>query len=154
MFNSIETDKLTTKDLLEGLVDIDDAPWALMFEDDLKRDRLQTAAARLSRLLRDYKRPDGHKIKPHPIRLSAEIVKGFYRSDFEEAWKRYVKPSLPACANVVTSVTSVTYDVDDLTRDSPGVGSETVNNRLSDSEATVSVFETASVTDVTAVTPF
>jgi hypothetical protein len=109
VFDSTGADKLTTKDILEALIAIEDGPWALMFEDHLKQNKLQTAAARLARLLKGYKRPDGEKIRPRPIRVDDEVVKGFYRSDFEEAWKRYLQPSFLS-RNDSTSVTSVTYD--------------------------------------------
>jgi hypothetical protein len=93
IFDSTGADKLTTKDILEALITIEDGPWALMFEDQLRQNKLQSAAAKLARLLKGYKRPDGEKIKPRPIRLDDEVVKGFYRSDFEEAWKRYLQAS-------------------------------------------------------------
>jgi hypothetical protein len=79
VFDSTEADKLTTKEIIEELIAIEDGPWALMFEDHLKHDKLQTAAAKLAWLLKDYKRPDGEKIKPHSIRTAADRVdKGSY----------------------------------------------------------------------------
>src|SRR5207248_8795362 len=113
VFDSAGADKLTTTEVLEALLAIEDGPWALMFEDHLKHGKLQSAAAKLSRLLKNHKRPDGQKIKPHSIRKNDEIVKGFYRGDFEEAWERYLQPALSKSEEPltgVTTVTSVTYD--------------------------------------------
>lgn len=155
IFDSTESDKLTTKDLLEALIEIEDGPWALMFEDHLKHDKLQSAAAKLARLLKDYKRPDGQKIKPHPIRIGDDVDKGFYRSDFEEAWKRYLQPSFPIREKAVTSVTSVTYDgklesrVPNLTS-----GSVADPKHKPCPETRVSIVNSQNVSDVTDVTPF
>jgi hypothetical protein len=155
IFDAAETDKLTTKDILEALIAIEDGPWALMFEDHLKQNKLQSAAAKLAHLLRDYKRLDGEKIKPRPIRLAGEIVKGFYRSDFEEVWKRYLQPSRPTAKNHFTSVTSVTYEGQNVTPLS-NVTPEAVTNstRSPFPETGVSLVTRQSVTDVTDVTPF
>jgi hypothetical protein len=100
-----ENDKLTTRQLLAALVDMEDGPWASMFEDALKHDKLQTAASKLARILKSYKRTDGEKIKPRPIKLDGETVRGFCRDDFEAAWRHWLPPS-PS----VTSVTSVTHE--------------------------------------------
>jgi Protein of unknown function (DUF3631) len=155
IFDSAEADKLTTKDILEALIAIEDGPWALMFEDHLKQNKLQSAAAKLARLLKDYKRPDGEKIKPRPIRLAGEIVKGFYRSDFEEVWKRYLQPSRPTAKNHFTSVTSVTYEGQNVTPVS-NVTPEAVTNPKSNPcpETGVSLVRKQNVTHVTDVTPF
>lgn len=161
VFDSAEADKLTTTKLLEALVAIEDGPWALMFEDHLKHGKLQSAAAKLSRLLKNHKRPDGQKIKPHSIRIDDEIVKGFYRGDFEEAWERYLQPSLPIrdeAPTGVTTVTSVTYNgqtgspvsnvipeavIEPTYKPCPETGMSIVNSRT-----------VTDVTDVTDVTPF
>jgi uncharacterized protein DUF3631 len=62
-----------------------DGPWALMFEDALKHDKLQTAASKLARMLKEY------KIKPRIVKLADETTaKGYHRRDFEAVWKRYL----------------------------------------------------------------
>jgi hypothetical protein len=93
IFDETSEDRITTPRLLEALTSIEDEPWALMFEDALKHGNLQTAAAKLARLLKEYKTPEGKKLKPHTIRVGDETPKGFYRSDFELEWKRYLPPS-------------------------------------------------------------
>jgi hypothetical protein len=85
---------------LEELVAIEDGPWALMFEDALKHDKLQTAASKLARMLKEY------KIKPRTVKLADETTaKGYHRRDFEAIWKRYLRASCSSCEKAVTAVT-------------------------------------------------
>ena len=90
IFEWIGEDRITTWRLLEALAAIEEGPWVLMFEDALKHGKPQAAAAKLARLLKEYKTPEGKKLKPHTIRVGDETPKGFYRSDFELEWKRYL----------------------------------------------------------------
>jgi Protein of unknown function (DUF3631). len=100
IFHATGKDKLTTREILEALVVIEDGPWALMFEDSLKHDRLQTAASKLARILKE------HKIKPRTVKLADETTaKGYHRRDFEAAWKRYLPTSSPLSGEAVTAVT-------------------------------------------------
>jgi Protein of unknown function (DUF3631) len=94
IFEETGEDRITTPRILETLASIGDGPWALMFEDSLKHGKQQTAAAKLARLLKEYKTPEGKKFKPHTIRVGDETPKGFYRNDVELEWKRYL-PSSP-----------------------------------------------------------
>jgi hypothetical protein len=82
-------DRLTTQRILDALVAIEDGPWASMFEDALKHDKLNSAASRLARLLK------GYKIKPCKIRIGDETAKGYYRSQFLWCWERLLPPSSP-----------------------------------------------------------
>ena len=78
-----------------------------MFEDALKHEKHQTAAAKLARLLRNYKTADGKRLKPHTIRVDKEFPKGFCRADFEREWERYLTSTSERAA---TSATSATRD--------------------------------------------
>lgn len=90
VFDEAGTDRLTTRSIIEGLAGIeDDRPWALWFEDALRQDKLKAAAARLARRLK------GYKVKPCKIRLGEETAQGYYRADFQNAWKRYLPPLAP-----------------------------------------------------------
>jgi hypothetical protein len=155
VFDSAEADKLATTEMLEALVAIEDGPWALMFEDHLKHGKLQSAAAKLSRLLKNHKRPDGQKIKPHSIRKDDVIVKGFYRGDFEAAWERYLQPSLPIREKGLTGVTTVTYDGETVSPVSD-VSPEAVTKPEYKAcpETGMPIVNSTTVTDVTDVTPF
>jgi Protein of unknown function (DUF3631). len=70
------------------LVEIEGSPWALMFEDAVKFDRMKSAASRLAKLLRPY------KIEPRTIKLdNGSTAKGYHRADFEEACPIETQPS-------------------------------------------------------------
>jgi hypothetical protein len=88
IFDETGEDKITTRQLLDALVAIEDGSWATMFEDLLKHEKYQTAGSRLTKLLKDYRKPDGDRLKPHKIRVGDETLQGFYRTDFERAWGR------------------------------------------------------------------
>ena len=114
IFDSTKKDKLTTRDILEELVAIEDGPWALMFEDALKHDKLQTAASKLARMLKEY------KIKPRTVKLPDETTaKGYHRRDFEATWKRYLPASCSSCEEAVTAVTAVTHEGKEVTATIP-----------------------------------
>jgi hypothetical protein len=91
IFNSTGEDKMTTKDLLERLTAIEaDRPYAFWWEEALKHDRLKSAATKLAKLLKPY------GVTPRKIRVGNETVRGYYRADLEQAWKRYLPNSLPS----------------------------------------------------------
>jgi Protein of unknown function (DUF3631) len=84
VFDSHRADKLPTEKLLGYLVDSgDDAPWSLMWLDDIKQDKIQKAATKLARRLKPY------KIKARKVRIGKDAVQGYCRADFEGAWKTY-----------------------------------------------------------------
>jgi hypothetical protein len=111
IFDSKGADKLHTIDLLNALVAIeDDRPWATWWLDDLKHDKHEKPASRLSKLLKPYgtkQRP----IKSRPIRLSDKVARGYEIDDFKHAFERY----LPSPGKAVTTVTTVTYEGKNVT---------------------------------------
>jgi hypothetical protein len=89
IFGSTGEDKMTTKDLLDRLTAIEaDRPYAFWWEDALKHDRLKSAATKLAKLLKPY------GVTPRKIRVGNETIRGYYRADFVQAWKRYLPNSL------------------------------------------------------------
>jgi hypothetical protein len=95
-------DHLETAILLDRLHGLDASPWAEYFGKPL-------TARGLARLLEPY------RVRPVLRRLGERRVRGYFRADFEDAWKRYTPSVLP-----VTSVTSVPsmpedQDVTDVT---------------------------------------
>lgn len=96
VFDDTEAEKLPTAEMLERLVAIeDDRPWPLWWAKEVSLSNLKSPAARLARLLKPY------KIKPHTIWLpDGTSVKGYARSDFEEAWRRNLPQSLELVRNV------------------------------------------------------
>jgi hypothetical protein len=86
-------DHVPTNDLLARLHDLDEAPWADWYGKPL------TARA-LARLLGPY------RIVPVKRRLAGTQLRGYFRSDFSDAWDRYVPvpvsgpvPSVPTVSN-------------------------------------------------------
>jgi hypothetical protein len=111
VFDSTVADRLPTERILQELVEIEDSPWAVWWQDDLKNQKVAKVASKLARMLKAYKRPDGERLKPRTIRIGHETPKGFHRSDFEEAWSRYLPPP---CETAATSATPATHDATDV----------------------------------------
>jgi Protein of unknown function (DUF3631) len=76
-------DRISSSDLLVGLHEIEEAPWGDWYGRPL-------VARTLAKLLRAY------GIKPDSIRTPEGTPKGYMRSQFEDAWTRYL-PSPPRC---------------------------------------------------------
>jgi hypothetical protein len=99
IFDREHADRLSTRDILVELIAIEGRPWAFMFEEALKFDRLQSAASKLAKKLRVYKKPDGTDIEPRSIKVNdGAVVRGYYKEDFLAAWDRY----LPVAASSAT----------------------------------------------------
>jgi hypothetical protein len=81
-------DRLSTAALLQALVNRDDGPWAEWWGRAVAAGDSKGPGHRLSRLLRPF------NIGPRKIRIGADTMRGFLRSDFEDAFTRYL-PSLP-----------------------------------------------------------
>lgn len=162
IFESKETDKLSTTDILDELVEIEDGPWAAWWLDDIKYGKPQKPATKLAKLLKPYGTKE-RPLKAHSIRLPDGVVKGFEIDDFKHAFERYLPPLLENgySGNAVTS--------EGKTVTAPGVvsASGVINEGASvtapSSKVTASgtiavtqnrVVKKQSVTDVTNVTPF
>jgi len=79
--------KMSTNDLLEQLVSLEDSPWCY--------EALNLTARSMAEKLSRY------GIRPLSIRFGPQTAKGYQRSDFHDAWSRYLR-------NTVTTGTSVT----------------------------------------------
>ncbi len=87
-----DQDRLPTAELIARLISLEEAPWGTVNGQPLEP---RTLAAELR----------GYDIHPHTLRFDDLPLKGYRRSDFQDAWDRY----LPAPSeNAVTGVTSVT----------------------------------------------
>lgn len=155
--------KLHTIDILNALVAIeDDRPWAAWWLDDLKHDKHEKPASRLAKLLKPYgtqQRP----IKARSIRLAGKVARGYEIDDFRHAFERY----LPPVGKAATTVTSVTYEGENVTALSnvaaSGITDQGHNVTASSTNVTapgakgvtqIPLVERPFVTGVTAVTPF
>lgn len=85
VFHSFE-DRITTKDLIERLRDLEESPWAYA-------ERFNPSV--LAHYLKNY------GVKPKPF--AGGKVRGYYRKSFEDPWSRYLDP-----VETVTPVTPVT----------------------------------------------
>jgi hypothetical protein len=92
------SDAMFTKDILAGLCAIDDGPW-----NDLKGKPLTDH--QLARRLRQY------EVQSKPVRKNGVVLKGYYRADLADSWRRYLPPLAEVAApdldpdQIVTSVT-------------------------------------------------
>jgi Protein of unknown function (DUF3631)/CHC2 zinc finger len=86
VFGEQATDRLSTIDLLKALIDLDtENPWAPMWERDVNGGNTKGAGSRLAQKLKRF------AIHARTIKLSdGSTAKGFLRSDFEDAWSRYL----------------------------------------------------------------
>ncbi|WP_161491302.1 DUF3631 domain-containing protein [Bradyrhizobium neotropicale] len=93
-----ELRQIRTTELLEKLNSIDESPWST-FNYGRPLD-----GRGLARVLKP------HQIKPKTIRFEGTPDKGYYKSDFEEAWERYLQLGVYQKSSVttVTAVSSVT----------------------------------------------
>jgi hypothetical protein len=92
--NVLDVEKLPTKILLEKLHAIPESPWR-----ELRGKPLDDRG--LANRLRQY------DIKSRDVRTGAGTLKGYYRSDFQDAWARYLPPIGQKSATSATSATSV-----------------------------------------------
>ncbi|APL95351.1 DUF3631 domain-containing protein [Sphingobium indicum] len=96
-------DRITTVDLLDRLLDDDEAPWG-----DLRGRKID--ARKLAEMLREY------GIRSSTIRMpNGQTPKGYKREAFDDAWKRYL-PVSPA------RTTSATSDTDPANANETGDG--------------------------------
>ena len=104
IFEERKADRLSSGQLADILVAIEEAPWG-----DLRGKSLDPRT--LARRLRPY------GIKPHVIRIGDATPRGYERTDFEDAWGRYIHtPEISA-----TSATSATMTPSEYERERPNV---------------------------------
>ena len=87
-FDELPTDHLATASLLDWLHGLDEAPWGEWYGKPL-------SARGLARLLEPY------RVRPLNKRLGGRMTRGYFRSEFEDAWQRYV-PALHPVASVAS----------------------------------------------------
>ncbi len=75
-------DRITTDQLIEALVELEESPWG-----DLRGNPIDSRG--LARRLRPY------DVRPAKHRFGPTTIRGYLREDFHDAWQRYLTP-LPA----------------------------------------------------------
>jgi hypothetical protein len=96
VFEKLEIRNSVTDQLITNLKEIEDSPWAVIRKGE------PLDARGLAQRLRKY------GIEPKPIRDGDRVFKGYARTQFEDAWNRYLEPLGPADIEAVTSVTAAT----------------------------------------------
>lgn len=89
IFESKDRDSLSTTDLLNALVCVEDAnaPWPIWWANDIKRDNIHAPASKLAKLLEPF------GVKPRMVMdAMQEEAKGYWRADFDDCFARYLPP--------------------------------------------------------------
>ncbi|HEV2592652.1 MAG TPA: DUF3631 domain-containing protein [Gaiellaceae bacterium] len=87
VFSDRDADRLTTQELLEALLDLDESPWG-----DLRGKSLNDRG--LATRLRKY------EVRPGSHRFENATKRGYLREDFHDAWQRYLAPPVADVADV------------------------------------------------------
>ena len=109
VFNNRGADRLSTEVLLTDLKGMEESPWAVIRRGE------PLDARGLSQRLRKY------DIKPDLQRIGDEVLRGYTRAQFADAWSRYLH------TESVTSVTEVTFTAG---RSAPSDLCESASERL------------------------
>ncbi len=96
IFQANGVDRLPTADLLKGLVDLEDGPWAEWWGKQVREGDTRGPAHRLAKLLRPY------GIVPRTIRLGGSTSKGYLEGDFQDGFQRYLPSPAMGEGNIVT----------------------------------------------------
>ncbi len=97
-FETAAAHRLATADLLSALVTREDGPWAEWWGEAVAKGNTQGPGSRLARLLRPY------RIISRDIRTDNGTLKGYMRSDFEDAFTRYAPSPPPESRDTATSL--------------------------------------------------
>jgi 5S rRNA maturation endonuclease (ribonuclease M5) len=126
LFEESRVDRISTNDLIRSLVGDEESPWAEWW-DEREDKPAKGSQRRLAQLLKPY------GIRSRTLRMDEGQAKGFERTDFQDAWARYLSqqaaetvPSVPTTASTV-----VPADGTEGTETGPSAG---VQWRLTDSD--------------------
>lgn len=127
-------DKLPTREILEALVERDDAPWAKWWADDVGAGRTKAPASRLAKLLK------GLDIASEQIRFGDTTARGYRRESFDSAWETYAPGSWE------------TYAADIVKEEGEGQRAPSLeNNGTNETNETQAVFDSPDVPSVPSV---
>jgi hypothetical protein len=90
--------------LTELVAIADDAPWPEWFEKALKDGQIKSAGSKLAYYMKRY------RIKPVSVRIDDEVLRGYQRDQFKNAWERYLPSEIfsPPSNCDATNVTDAT----------------------------------------------
>src|SRR5690242_18560356 len=89
----IGKEALSTDSIITALCSMDEAPWS-----DLRGKPINSRG--VAERLKQY------GIKSKNVRIDGRVLKGYERSDFLDAWRRYLGASQPGNATAATAATS------------------------------------------------
>jgi hypothetical protein len=106
-FASAAVDRISSRDLAAVLIEIDDAPWSEWRGLHSNQQPRPLSQAQLAQLLRPF------DIRPRSMwrgqRPQGKSAKGYYRNQFEAAWRSYCSPtSSRAAPSVVRNAQALT----------------------------------------------
>ncbi len=85
VFDASGLRRIKTSDLIEALFDLEESPWAGLWEQDWKRQNTKGPSSKLARLLKPY------GISSKTIRFADDAeAKGYEEAAFADAWARYL----------------------------------------------------------------
>jgi hypothetical protein len=126
VFGETGTDRLPTPDLLRGLVELEEGPWARWWAADVAAaERIdgpapRRAGADLSHQLKPLHKSDGQPIKPRVFKTAGRrTARGYLLEDFEDAFRRYLGSRHVTNATDVTLLASAVTSVSSVTSPSP-----------------------------------
>ncbi len=96
-----DDDHLQTRDLLQRLCDLDEAPWGDWYGKQL-------SARWLAKLLEPY------QVRPSKQRVGGPSKRGYFRADFKDAWQRYCPQETATNATNATPVAGSPSEVADV----------------------------------------
>jgi hypothetical protein len=81
VFDDKLTDRMSSAEVASALAGLETSPWGEWNHGK------PISQAKIARLLRPF------EIIPHNVRIGEKVLKGYERQDFEDAWKRYLRPA-------------------------------------------------------------
>ena len=87
IFREKGTDRISSEDALDALMEIDDAPWVAWWAGDIARGNTRGPVVKLAKMLKPF------AIVPASVRLpDGATPKGYKAESFADAWARYLPP--------------------------------------------------------------
>jgi len=86
LFVERKADRMSTADILRGLIERDDGPWAEWWGKDVEAGKTKSPASRLRNLLRRF------DVVPQQLWIDGANVRGYLWEDLQDAFSRYLDP--------------------------------------------------------------
>jgi len=91
VFSRADVDRISSRNLVADLIDLEDAPWSEYRGRQSNQQPRPLSQTQLAQLLRFFAiRPGSMWRGPRP--QGGKSAKGYYRDQFEQAWRSYCSP--------------------------------------------------------------